>query len=142
MNEKLDANGLLLTEAWYWDSNEESRKFAKEFGAANTGKPPTSIHAGAYSSIIHYLKAIEALGSDADGAAVVAKMKSMPTDDKLYGQGAIREDGRHLHPMHLLEVKKPTESKGGWDYYTLRATIAANEAFRPLEQGGCPMVAK
>ncbi|MGY8632010.1 ABC transporter substrate-binding protein [Bradyrhizobium sp. 14AA] len=136
------ANGLLLTEAWYWNINEDSRNFAREFGAANNGKPPTSVHAGVYSSIVHYLKAIEALGSDADGGAVVAKMKTMPTKDKLYGEGHIREDGRHLHPMYLFEVKKPSESKEAWDYYTLRATVRAEEAFRPLGQGNCPMIAK
>lgn len=136
------ANGLLLTEAWYWDLTDESRKFAKEFGAANKGKPPTSIHAGVYSSIVHYLKAVEALGSDVDGAAVVAKMKAMPTMDKLYGGGIVREDGRHLHPMYLFEVKKPAASKEPWDYYTLRTTIPPNEAFRPLDQGNCPMIAK
>lgn len=136
------ANGLLLTEAWYWDSSEESRKFAKDFGAANKNKPPTSIHAGVYSSVIHYLKAIEALGSDADGAAIVTKMKAMPTEDKLYGKGVIREDGRHLHPMFLFEVKKPEESKGSWDYYKLRTTVPANEAFRPLDQGNCLLLTK
>jgi branched-chain amino acid transport system substrate-binding protein len=80
------------------------------------------------------------LGSDADGAAVVAKMKEMPTDDPLFGKGMVRADGRHIHPMYLFEVKKPEESKGDWDYYKLRATIPADQAFRPLNEGGCPLV--
>ena len=98
------------------------------------------VHAGVYSAVLHYLKAVEALKSDADGAKVVAKMKEMPTDDKLFGKGSIRADGRKIHPMYLFEVKKPEESKAPWDYYKLRATIPENEAFRPLAEGGCPLV--
>lgn len=90
--------------------------------------------------MIHYLKAVEALGSDADGAGVVAKMKEMPTDDKLFGRGVVRADGRKIHDMYLFEVKKPEELKYPWDYYKLRATIPAAEAFRPLKEGGCPLV--
>ena len=134
------AQGLIFTEAWYWDSSDENRQFAKEFASANRGMHPTMIQAGAYSSVIHYLKAVQALKSDTDGAAVIAKMKSMPTQDKLFGAGNIREDGRHIHPMYLFEVKKPSESKAPWDYYKLRATIPANEAFRPLDKGECPLV--
>jgi len=133
------AQGLIFTEAWYWDANDVNRAFAKEFAPANKGNMPTMIHAGVYSSVIHYLKAVHAMKSDADGAAVVAKMKSMPTDDKLFGKGEIRSDGRHIHPMYLFEVKSPAESKGPWDYYKTRATIPANEAFRPLADGGCPL---
>ena len=88
----------------------------------------------------HYLKAVEALKSDADGKAVVAKMKELPTDDKLFGKGTVRADGRKIHPMYLVEVKTPTESKGAWDYFKIRATIPADEAFRPLSEGGCPLV--
>jgi branched-chain amino acid transport system substrate-binding protein len=98
------------------------------------------VHAGVYSAVTHYLKAVEALNSHADGKAVVAKMKEMPTDDPLFGQGTVRVDGRKIHPMYLFEVKKPAESKAPWDYYKLRATIPANEAFRPLAEGGCPLV--
>src|SRR5713101_5349149 len=101
---------------------------------------PTMIHAGVYSAVMHYLKAVHELKSDADGAAVVAKMKYMPTDDKLFGKGTIRADGRKIHDMYLLEVKKPAESKAPWDYYKIRATIPAAEAFRPLKDGGCPLV--
>lgn len=100
------------------------------------------VHAGVYSSVIHYLKSVEALKGDADGAAVVAKMKELPTDDKLYGKGTVRADGRKIHDMYLFEVKKPAESKGPWDYYKTRATIPAAEAWRPLEAGECPLVKK
>jgi branched-chain amino acid transport system substrate-binding protein len=98
------------------------------------------VHAGVYSAVTHYLKALEALKSDADGAKVVTKMKEMPTDDKLFGKGEIRQDGRKIHPMYLFEVKKPAESKYPWDYYKLRATIPADQAFRPLNEGKCPLV--
>ncbi len=134
------AQGLIFTEAWYWDANDANRAFAKEFAPANKGNMPTMIHAGVYSAVTHYLKDVHAMKSDADGAAVVAKMKSMPTDDKLFGKGEIRADGRHIHPMYLFEVKSPAESKAPWDYYKTRATIPANEAFRPLADGGCPLV--
>jgi branched-chain amino acid transport system substrate-binding protein len=134
------AQGLIFTEAWYWDTTDANRAFAKEFAAANRGNYPTMIHAGVYSAVTHYLKAVHEMKSDADGAAVVAKMKSMPTDDKLFGKGTIRADGRKIHPMYLFEVKSPAESKAPWDYYKLRATIPAEEAFRPLKDGGCPLV--
>jgi branched-chain amino acid transport system substrate-binding protein len=136
------AQGLIFTEAWYWDANDANRAFAKEFAPANKGNMPTMIHAGVYSAVTHYLKAVHELKSDADGGAVVAKMKSMPTDDKLFGKGTIRADGRKIHDMYLFEVKKPAESKAAWDYYKLRATIPAAEAFRPIDQGECPLVKK
>jgi branched-chain amino acid transport system substrate-binding protein len=99
------------------------------------------IHAGVYAATLHYVKAVEALKSD-DGTKVIAKMKETPTDDPLFGKGTIRADGRKLHPMYLFEVKKPAESKGAWDYYKLRATIPAEQAFRPVDQGDCPLVKK
>jgi branched-chain amino acid transport system substrate-binding protein len=136
------SQGLIFTEAWYWDGNDNNRAFAKEFGPANKGNMPTMVQAGVYSAVTHYLKAVHELKSDADGAAVVAKMKSMPTDDKLFGKGTIRQDGRKIHDMYLFEVKKPSESKGPWDYYKVRATIPAAEAFRPIDQGECPLVKK
>jgi len=136
------AQGLIFTEAWYWDGNDNNRAFAKEFSAANKGNMPTMVQAGVYSAVTHYLKAVHELQSDADGAAVVAKMKFMPTDDRLFGKGSIREDGRKIHDMYLFEVKKPEESKGPWDYYKVRATIPAAEAFRPMDQGECPLVKK
>jgi branched-chain amino acid transport system substrate-binding protein len=134
------AQGLIMTEAWYWDLNDANREFAKKFAPQFKGVHPTMVHAGVYSAVTHYLKAVEALKSDADGKAVVAKMKEMPTDDKLFGKGTVRADGRKIHPMYLFEVKKPAESKGPWDYYKVRATIPAEEAFRPLAEGGCPLV--
>jgi branched-chain amino acid transport system substrate-binding protein len=134
------AQGLIMTEAWYWDMNDANRAFAKRFAPQYKGVHPTMVHAGVYSAVLHYLKAVEALKSDADGKAIVAKMKEMPTDDPLFGKGTVRADGRKIHPMYLFEVKKPAESKGAWDYYKLRATIPANEAFRPLAEGGCPLV--
>jgi branched-chain amino acid transport system substrate-binding protein len=102
--------------------------------------PAVSAVAGVYSSIIHYLKAVEALKADGDGKAVVAKMKEMPTDDPLFGKGSIRIDGRKIHDAYLFEVKTPQESKYPGDFYKLRATIPAAEAFRPMKEGGCPLV--
>ena len=134
------SQGLIMTEAWYWDLNDANREFAKKFAPQNKGIYPTMVHAGVYSAVTHYLKAVEALQSDADGKTVVAKMKELPTDDKLFGKGTVRADGRKIHPMYLLEVKTPTESKGPWDYFKVRATIPADEAFRPLSEGGCPLV--
>jgi branched-chain amino acid transport system substrate-binding protein len=134
------SQGLIMTEAWYWDLNDANREFAKKFAPQNKGIYPTMVHAGVYSAVTHYLKAVEALKSDADGKAVVAKMKELPTDDKLFGKGTVRTDGRKIHPMYLVEVKTPAESKGPWDYFKVRATIPADEAFRPLSDGGCPLV--
>jgi branched-chain amino acid transport system substrate-binding protein len=133
------AQGLIFTEAWYWDLNDANRAFAKRFAPQNRGVHPSMIHAGVYSAVTHYLKAIHALKGDADGKAVVAKMKETPTDDPLFGKGTVRADGRKIHPMYLFEVKKPQESKAPWDYYKVRATIPAEQAFRPLAEGGCPL---
>jgi len=134
------SQGLIMTEAWYWDLNDANREFAKKFAPQYKGIHPTMVHAGVYSAVTHYLKAVEALKSDADGKAVVAKMKELPTDDKLFGKGTVRADGRKIHPMYVVEVKKPAESKGPWDYFKVRATIPADQAFRPLSEGGCPLV--
>jgi len=133
--------GLIFTETFYWDLNDQTRAFAKRFAPLNNGKYPTMVHAGVYGAVLHYLKAVEALKSD-DGTKVVAKMKEMPTDDPLFGKGMIRADGRKIHPAYLFEVKKPSESKGPYDYYKLRATVPADQAFRPIDQGDCPLVAK
>jgi branched-chain amino acid transport system substrate-binding protein len=133
------AQGLIITNTFYWDTNEQTRAFSKRFAAADKGIHPTMIHAGVYASLLHYLKAVEALKSD-DGTKVVAKMKEMPTDDPLFGKGTIRVDGRKIHPAYLMEVKKPSESKYPWDYYKVRATIPADQAFRPLAEGGCSLV--
>ena len=136
------AQGLTFTEAWYWDTNDQTRAWAKKFAEKNGGKYPTMVQAGVYAGTLHYLKAVQALKSDADGAKVVAKMKEMPTDDQLFGKGTIREDGRKIHPAYLVEVKKPSESKGPYDYYKIRATIPADQAFRPIGEGECPLVKK
>jgi len=137
------AQGLALTETWYWDLNDANRAWTKrwtaERGAAN--KYPTMIHAGVYAGILHYLKARVALGAgEHDGKSVVDKMKSIPTEDSLFGKGVVRVDGRVTHPAYLFEVKKPDESKYPGDFYKTRATIPAEEAFRPLNEGGCPLV--
>ena len=134
-----NAQGLILTESFYWDYNDQTRAFAKRFAAADRGIHPTMVHAGVYAGVLHYLKAVEALKSD-DGAKVIQKMKEIPTDDPLFGKGRIRQDGRKIHPAYLLEVKKPSESKYPWDYYKIRATIPADQAFRPEKEGGCSLV--
>jgi branched-chain amino acid transport system substrate-binding protein len=134
------AQGLVLTETWYWDMNDANRAWTKRWQAERQGKYPTMVQAGVYAGVLHYLKAVEALKSDGDGKAVVAKMKETPTDDPLFGKGAVRADGRTVHPAYLFEVKKPSESKYPGDFYKTRATIPADEAFRPLREGGCPLV--
>ena len=133
------AQGLIFTETFYWDRNDQTRAFAKRLAAQNNGKMPTMVQAGVYSAVLHYLKAVEALKND-DGTKVAAKMKEMPTDDALFGKGRVRQDGRKIHDAYLVEVKKPSESKYPWDYYKIRATIPADEAFRPEKEGGCSLV--
>jgi len=135
------AQGLVLSESFYWDPNDQTRAWSTRFGRRHWGAMPSAGQAGVYAAVLHYLKAVQALGSD-DGTAVVAKMKALPTDDPLFGKGSIRQDGRKIHPMYLFEVKKPSESSGTWDFYKLRATIPAAEAFRPIDQGNCPLVKK
>jgi branched-chain amino acid transport system substrate-binding protein len=135
------AQGLQLTEAFYWDLNDGTRAFAKRFSTRMNGKMPTSIQAGFYSATKHYLEAVKAAGTD-QSDAVVAKMKATPTDDPLFGKGYIRADGRKMHNMYLFEVKAPAESKGPFDYYKLIRTIPGEEAFRPMEKGDCPLVKK
>ena len=136
------AQGLVLTETFYWDLNDDTRAWTKRWHAERNapGKYPAMNQAGVYAGTLHYLKAVLALKSAADGKAVVAKMKEMPTNDPLFGKGTIRADGRKLHPAYLFEVKKPSDSKYPGDFYKLRATIPAAEAFRPLNEGNCPLV--
>ena len=134
------AQGLLLTESFYWDLNDQTRAFSQRFGKRHKGAMPTMGQAGVYSAVLHYLKAVEALKSDGPGDKVVAKMKELPTNDPVFGKGRVRVDGRKIHDMYLFEVKKPSESKGAWDYYKLRATIPAEQAFRPEKDGNCPLV--
>ena len=136
------AQGLQLTESFYWDLNDQTRAWSKRFAAKHDGKMPSMVQAGVYAAVTHYLKALAALKQDTDGKAVVDKMKALPTDDPLFGKGTIRADGRKIHPTYLFEVKSPDQTKGAWDYYKLLHTIPANEAFRPLDQGGCPLVKK
>jgi branched-chain amino acid transport system substrate-binding protein len=135
------AQGLLFTEAFYWDLNDKTREWSKRFAARNKGKMPTMNHAGVYSSVLAYLGAVKATNSD-DGAEAIAKMKESPIDDSLFGRVVVRADGRAIHDMYLFKVKKPEESKGPWDYYSLVSTIPADQAFRPLDQGGCALVKK
>ena len=133
------ANGLQLTESFYWDHDDKTRAWSKKFAARHNNKMPSMVQAGVYAGVLHYLKAVQALKSKDDGKAVVEKMKALPTDDPLFGKGAIRPDGRKVHPMYLYEVKKPSESKGPWDYYKLIHEIPADQAFRPLAQSDCAL---
>lgn len=135
--------GLLLTEAFYWDLNDDTRAFGKRFSGwpGMGGKMPSSNQAGVYSATLAYLKAVAATDSD-DAKLVVPQMKTVSGKDKLFGDVAIRPDGRVIHPIHLFEVKKPEESKGPYDYYKLVSTVPSEQAFRPITEGGCPMLAK
>jgi branched-chain amino acid transport system substrate-binding protein len=133
-----DGQGLILTDAFYWDTDDETRAFSKRF-LEKVGHMPTMIQAGLYSATLHYLKAIDATGTD-DTAKVMAQMKATPIHDFFARDGRIREDGRMVHDMHLFEVKTPAESKGDWDLYKLIATVPGDQAFRPLDKGGCPLV--
>ncbi len=138
------AQGLNFTETFYWDMNDQTRAFSKRFqDRMKTKAEPTMVQAGVYAGVLHYLKVLEAAGGNShDGAKIVAAMKAMPTDDPLFGKGTIREDGRKIHPAYLFEVKKPSESKGPWDYYKLVATIPADQAFTPLSESKCSLVKK
>ena len=132
--------GLQSIAPFYWDFNEGTRAWSRKFQERHPKKMmPNDMHAGVYASVLHYLKAVDRVGSAQDGKAIVAAMKAMATDDPLFGKGEIRIDGRKLHPMYLLEVKKPEESKSDWDYLKVVATIPPERAFRPLEAGGCPL---
>ncbi|MBR1222564.1 ABC transporter substrate-binding protein [Bradyrhizobium sp. U87765 SZCCT0131] len=135
------AQGLLLTEAFYWDMNDDTRAFARRFAQrpGMNGKMPSGNQAGVYASTLAYLNAVAATGSD-DAKIVVPQMKTFKGTDKLFGELAIRQDGRVIHPVHLFEVKKPEESKYPYDYYKLISTIPADKAFRPIAEGGCPMI--
>jgi branched-chain amino acid transport system substrate-binding protein len=135
------AQGLRLTEAFYWDLNDKTRAFSKRFAEKFKGKMPTMVQAGFYSATLAYLNAVKAVGTD-NPDKVMAQMKSIKWDDPIFGPSYIRADGRKMHDMYLFEVKAPSESKGPWDYYKLLATIPAEEAFRPMDQGDCPMVKK
>ncbi|WP_186416992.1 ABC transporter substrate-binding protein [Bosea sp. CS1GBMeth4] len=135
------AQGLVLTESFYWDLNDQTRAWSDRYAKLAGGKKPSMIQAGVYAGLLHYLKAVEATKGK-DPAAVMAKMKEMPTDDPLFGKGSVRADGRKMHDMYLFEVKKPSESKGPWDYYKQVAMLKADEAFKPLSESECPLVKK
>jgi branched-chain amino acid transport system substrate-binding protein len=135
--------GIQSVAPFYWDLTPATRDWSKRFQERHPGKMmPNDMHAGVYAGVLHYLKAVDKAGGPGDGKAVVAAMKALPTDDALFGKGSIREDGRKLHPMYLFEVKTPAESKAEWDYFKIAATIDADKAFRPLTEGGCPLVGK
>jgi len=135
------AQGLVLSETFYWDMNDQTREFSKRFGERMGGKMPTMVHAGVYAGALHYLKTVEALNGK-DAQQVMAKMKETPTDDPLFGKGRIRADGRKIHDAYLFRVKSPQDSKGEWDIYQLLATVPGDQAFRPETEGGCPLVKK
>jgi branched-chain amino acid transport system substrate-binding protein len=134
------AQGMYLTEGFYWDLNDETRAWSKRFFEKHK-KMPTMAQAGDYSSMMHYLKAVKAVNSD-DAQKVMAQMKKTPVNDFFAKNGRIRDDGRMVHDMYLFQVKRPSESFGPWDYYKLRATIPADEAFQPLSASRCPLIKK
>jgi branched-chain amino acid transport system substrate-binding protein len=137
------AQGVLLTEPYYWNLNAATREFGLRYAKRLNGAVPNSVQAGQYAAVLHYLKAAVAMGPErasASGRAAVEQMKAMPTDDPIFGKGSVRRDGRVIHDMHLFQVKAPEQSKEPWDYYTHKRTIPADQAFRPLDQGGCALV--
>ena len=138
------AQGLNFTETFYWDQNDQTRAFSKKFAARmKNGAPPSMVQAGVYAGLMHYFKALEALGGNPhDGVKVVDKMKSIPTDDPLFGKGEIQPNGRTIHSAYLFEVKKPAESKGPWDLYKLVGTVPGDQAFTPLSESKCAMLKK
>ncbi|MEY9465291.1 branched-chain amino acid transport system substrate-binding protein [Bradyrhizobium ottawaense] len=138
------AQGLNFTETFYWDMNDQTRAFSKRFAdRMKNNAPPTMVQAGVYSGVRHYLKALEALGGNPhDGVKVVEKMKSMPTEDDLFGKGEIQPNGRTIHNAYLFEVKKPSESKGPWDFYKLVGTVPGDQAFTPLSESKCALLKK
>src|SRR5580693_801088 len=138
------AQGLSFTETFYWDLNDQTRAFSKSFAARmKNGAPPTMVQAGVYAGLLHYFKALEALGGNPhDGLKVVEKMKSMPTDDPLFGKGEIQPNGRVTHSAYLFEVKKPSESKAPWDFYKLVGTVPGDQAFTPLAESRCALLKK
>ena len=135
-----DAQGLMLSEAFYWDLNDKTRAWAKRYAALNNGRYPNMVHAGVYASVLHYLKAVQKVKDAKDGKKVVDAMKEIPTDDALFGNGKVRADGRAIHDMYLFQVKTPAESKGPFDFYKLVGSVPAAKAFRPMEAGNCPLV--
>jgi branched-chain amino acid transport system substrate-binding protein len=137
------AQGMVMCEVFYHDLNDRTRALAGRILRRTPDNMPSQEHAGTYSCVVHYLKAVAEVGVERakqSGAAVIEVMKRMPTDDDAFGPGRIREDNRKIHPAYLFQVKTPAESRGPWDFYNLRATVPAEEAFRPISEGGCPLV--
>ena len=131
--------GLYVVETFYWDHTPESRAWSKRWAERNSGRYPTMMQAGVYGAVLHYLKAVQAVGSADDGRKVVAKMKELPTDDPLFGKGYIQSNGRKIHDVFIFKVKSPEESKYPWDFYKLVSTVPGKEAFLSVEQSGCHM---
>lgn len=136
------AQGLLVTETFYWDLNDGTRGFSKRWSARNRGREPTMMQAGVYGVVLHYLKAVQATGKPDDGALAVRQMKALPTDDAAFGRGYIRADGRKIHNNYVFQVKSPAQSKGEWDCYDVVHTVPGEQAFRPMDAGGCPLLAQ
>ena len=132
--------GATVVGNWYWDLNEGTRSFARRFGERMGGRMPTDLQANVYAAVTHFLRAADALGSSTDGRAVVAKMKALPTEDSIFGRGMIRADGRRVSPVYVFNVKSPAASRGRYDVYRLEREVPIEEAYRPLEQGGCPLL--
>ncbi|BAM90216.1 ABC transporter substrate-binding protein [Bradyrhizobium oligotrophicum S58] len=138
------AQGLNFTETFYWDMNDQTRAFSDRFAKRmKNGAPPTMVQAGVYAGVMHYFKALDALGENPhDGVKVVDKMKSIPTEDALFGKGEIQPNGRTIHTAYLFEVKKPSESKGPWDLYKLVGSVPGDQAFTPLDKSACALLKK
>ena len=135
------AQGAQIMNPFYWDMNADTRAFAKRFAERNPSKSyPNDMQAGVYASVIHYLKAVDKVGSARDGKALVAARKDTPTDDPLFGKGYIRKDGRKIHPLYLLQVKAPDESTSAWDLLKVVGTIKGEDAFRPESEGQCSLI--
>ena len=134
--------GMLVSETFYWDLNDSTRAFSKRWSDRSRGREPTMMQAGVYGVVLHYLKSVHALNGATGGAVVVKQMKAMPTDDAAFGKGAIRADGRAIHDNYVFQVKDPAQSKGPWDCFSLISTVPGNEAFRPMDAGGCPLLAQ
>lgn len=132
--------GAVIASNWYWDLNEQTRAFSRRFAERNGGKMPSALQANVYAAVTHYLRAVDAEHGSADGRAVVARMKAMPTEDSLFGRGSIRADGRRISPVYMFQVKAPAESRGRYDVYRLLREVPLAESYRPVEQGACPMV--
>jgi branched-chain amino acid transport system substrate-binding protein len=131
--------GLFVTETFYWDLSDGARAWSKKWGERNNGRRPTMMQAGVYAGVLHYLKAVKAVGSPDDGRQVVAKMKELQTDDPLFGKGYIRPNGRKIHDQFVFRVKAPEQSKYPWDYYELVSRTSGEESFLPLKESGCPL---